>query len=580
MLEIKTISQGLKEKISVYSPESFIGKINFIMQVHHKNRSELIRDKNSYLYLNSPARQLTYLVSLYLSIETHGDQIFDHQNEVEVFKLLNIIEKEYQNIFVSEIENNKEDFDDDRFKKMLVTSSTFLDYFQNANLNYIEQDIERIFDTFQNYEDFIENKTGINLKDYIKFFNSTIQLSIAKEKEWVEIVNSIGWRDMISEYHHLTEEQFKLRFPDLNEVFFNYLTNPSLFLKFEAFELEKFLSSQHVQKLLDFFSIEFENNDFLYYTQSSTILKKPIVKIGDSYYFFFHKYLSRSIYDYLFDLCGDLDGSSERIYKKRDLRIEGKVARIFKDFFQNDSRIFKNYIYNGEEKDLLILYRGLALIVEVKANKKREPFRDVDKSFIRIKRDFKTSIQKGYDQTFPIKNAFNKQKEFEIQYEGGKYIVNPRRYSNVFSIIVTEERLGQIQTDLGLLLELSENDDYPWSLSVDDLEVFLLTLKRKKNKISEIIAFLRHRELLHERVICNDELELCGYFFMDKKHFIDGCNHDGVFVSSPDLSDFFDDIYYSGMGFENEIYKKEKIVDHSLKGHRLAEKLLLGKIRQ
>lgn len=579
MNKIESLSKELKQKVSVYSKESFLGKLNFIMQIHHKNRSEIIRDRKSSFYLSSPARQLTYLVSIYLSIEAHGNQKFEYEKQVEVFKLLNLIEKEYQNIFASEIESRKNEFDEEQFKKMLVTTSTFLDYFLNANLNYIEQDIERIVDTFSSYNTLIERRTGLRLEDFILFFNSTIEVSRTKELEWVDIVRSKLWKDTINEFPNVDQETFKLMFPDHYEDFFRYLENPSLYLGIQPNDLFGFQNSEHVLKLLEFFSIDSENSDFLYYTQSSSILKKPILKIGDIYYFFFHKYLSRSIYSFLFDLCKDIDGTSEKIYRKRDERLEKKAAKILNDFFVGDSKIFRNYMYNGEEKDLLVLYRGLALIVEVKASKKREPFRDIDKSYIRIRRDFKDCIQKGYDQTYPVRRAFNNRTEFEIQTEHGKYSINPRKYSNVFSIVVTEERLGQIQTDLGLLLELSEDDYYPWSVSIDDLEVFLLTLKRKKTKVSELIMFLRNRELLHERVVCSDELELCAYFFMSKKDFIEACNHDEIFVSSPDLSDFFDDIYHSGMGFEKEIYKSGKLSDHSLSGHRLAQMLCLRRIR-
>ena len=52
-----------------------------------------------------------------------------------------------------------------------------------------------------------------------------------------------------------------------------------------------------------------------------------------------------------------------------------------------------------------------------------------------------------------------------------------------------------------------ENDNYPLSIYIDDLETFLLTLKRKDNFYGELIAYLTTGRSCMEIGLL-DELEL------------------------------------------------------------------------
>lgn len=66
----------------------------------------------------------------------------------------------------------------------------------------------------------------------------------------------------------------------------------------------------------------------------------------------------------------------------------------------------------------------------------------------------------------------------DIKDEKGKilYTVNPKKIQNIYSIVVTLEQFGSLQTDLSLMLQKEDNIDYPWSAYIDDLEIFLFTL--------------------------------------------------------------------------------------------------------
>jgi hypothetical protein len=103
------------------------------------------------------------------------------------------------------------------------------------------------------------------------------------------------------------------------------------------------------------------------------------------------------------------------------------------------------------------------------------------------------------------------------------------------------------------MLEVYDDDDYPWSICIDDLEIFLLQMEKLGRKKSDLTDFLRLREQLHGRLITSDELEVCGAFINDKLDRKQIASDNNVFALTPDITDIFDKTYQSkGLGFTNE----------------------------
>lgn len=128
---------------------------------------------------------------------------------------------------------------------------------------------------------------------------------------------------------------------------------------------------------------------------------------------------------------------------------------------------------------------------------------------------------------------------------------------NAFSIVVNLKTFGQVQTDLSSLLEVPGDSSYPWAVKLDDLETFILTLLVKGRGVNQFLKFLEMRETLHGKMICNDELQICGGFITGDitQKTIDGSD---LIVTTPDHGDIFDDQYRKGMGFRDEKYWAEK----------------------
>jgi hypothetical protein len=398
----------------------------------------------------------------------------------------------------------------------------------------------------------IYKETSLTINDYFDFFDAIDFVETYKYNEFIK-------KTQTEETYRLHQQVIKKQ-PTHSDSFsklFDLVESAIYNLRISKKELEFFMPIEKLDKLCNIFSVKREdNNDYLFYTQDCPLMNYPIIELPDGTMMIpMQKQLIHSIYAYLFQVCTKLDHSGQRILERRDKQLEEKTRKIFASFFEKDAKIFSNYYVEKNEKDLLILYRNTAFIIECKAHKYREPLLNTEKAFTRIKDDFRKNIQKGYNQTYEVKQLFQQNKVFQIRNSKNEIIenINPQKYQNVFSIVVTQERFGQIQTDLGLLLNLEKDDNlYPWSVYIDDLETFLITLKRKENYYGDFITYLYNRERLHKRVICSDELELAALFFTQKNIFIDYCNRNEYFLSSPTENRLFDDLYYIGFGFENE----------------------------
>jgi len=315
------------------------------------------------------------------------------------------------------------------------------------------------------------------------------------------------------------------------------------------FEKEK------VDKFLKVFSSEISHrNDFNFYTDLNPLEIAPILQVADNKYLHIcQKQIPIAVYRFLYNHILQVDKNHfDKIRKHRERSLESKVKNIFRNFFpKSESYFYENYyIQNNFEQDLLILNKGTALIIETKASKLREPFRNIEKAIVRLKEDFKDSIQYGYDQCQRVEKYFQAGKKFTIRdkNQNALFTVNPRKYHSVFSIVVTLERFGSLQTDLNLLLERKNNQNFPWSVYIDDLETFLLSItKVMSNPQGKFCHFLRQRQLLHGRVYSIDELDICGYYLNSPEKFNSIVSRsDSMAFFSPEMQGIFDDIYYAG----------------------------------
>ena len=278
------------------------------------------------------------------------------------------------------------------------------------------------------------------------------------------------------------------------------------------------------------------------------------------YQVFEEKRVLHAILYRLEEICKETESSKARLSHSKGHYLENRIEELFKKFFGGKAEIISNYSIDGCEQDVMVLWKGYMFVIEAKAYTNREPFRNTDKAFTRIKDDFKGCIGYAHKQCKRVEDKMKAGAPFDLYDRTGAVMktINPADYdSNDYYIIVNQESFGQVQVDLSTFLDVQEGDNYPWAVRFDDLEIFILTLIAKKKKPDFFVDFLIFREYLHGHIICSDEGEICGGYLIGKltQEMAEGEN---VITTASDLAAVFDEQYRKGMGFKNEKYWKEK----------------------
>jgi hypothetical protein len=562
-MSLEAKSEELKEIISTYNTEWFLGDLSKLIGniTNGAGREQLGN-------LSSPLRQLYFLAGLLISSDDSNgvDVMYDPEKWYRIVELLNKIEEEYDKLFFPK---HGKLADEHWSKVRKVVMPSFLSYFNQGPLNYEEQTISWIQNLYTQFDDIIEGETEVKTNDFIQFYNNLDNLFQQKFQGF-----SLGG-DLFDEVW-LTYTKIKLGIPDKvpafikkmgekNRPLYTFTADYGIICRFKPEDLvSKELPIERINSILSKISCTRKKSEFLYYTSTrpgNPLYEFPIVNIGNGIFQVFEiKQVIHSIDDLLEKICSRNAKAKGKLINKKGKLLENKTLSIFKNFFKKSYKYYESYYVDGCEQDILFLWKNYAFIIEAKGYNLREPLRDPNKAFVRIKDDFKDSIGYGYTQIKRVEQKFIDQVPLRIEDKDGnliKEIDTTKFKENEFSIIVNINSFGQIQNDLSTLLQIQENDLYPWVVKLDDLEVFLLTMSAKNLTPQDFINYLLMREQLHEKLICSDELEVCGGYLSG---LITEDQNEQLtqIITSPDLCEIFDKQYSKGMGFENEKLLSEK----------------------
>lgn len=507
-------------------------------------------------------KQFVYLIDLYFSVEIGGYKTGMTDEEwMKITILLNEIEMTYFGDIGFFNESSEEGLD---LEKVSVSLQAFLEYFGNAQLSYEEQTLERFERNCGSFETDVKRLFGFTVSEAISFC-AHIKDIINKKlndcnyyalhpDEWPKLTSKFIDRGVSNPGDWWNE-------PEL-AVFKEYMFRPGFVFIHSKDELTKIaLSEDVVENLIKFltYSKDAKKGSIVYYADKNPYFDMPLIALDlNDFLCPPHKFLIECFYNRINETLANDLGLKYSQFKNQML--EKKVAEIFRSLFGKEVQIFNSYYFdsNQTEQDILIRFKRFYFIIEVKDCLFRAPMRDPIKAFEKIKTDFKKSIQYGYNQCKRVEDKIAKGVPFKIyDHKTKKFIheVIPSRIEDYFSIVVTQFKYGGMQTNLQNLLKKDEEDLYPWSVCVDDLEAFVLILKKIKKglAVAQFIEYLKYREPYHEHLICSDELEMCGYFMNAKMDFKKYAYEEAVFSTFAGMSDMFDAEYRNGLGFKNEL---------------------------
>jgi hypothetical protein len=560
-MSLEDKSKELKDLIATYDTQWLLGELTFLM---HGAGGGFAKDELG--ELSSPQRQLYYLGGLLLSSAPPEDGHVGYKREKwnRIVKLLNEIEGEYDKLFMP---SGLDAPDEYWWRVRSVAVPSFLAYFNQGPMKFEEQPINWIAELYPPVDAVIREALGVTTADLLKFYDNLDKLHQSNFRKYTMVKTTFrpDWQKYTKvKVVNTAPPIMQHMFSESDMVMAHFMWDKGMADRFFPDELATDgLSREKVNRILCLLSCERKDSDFLYYTSTkpaNPLFDHPIVDIGDGLYQVFEVVQVIHAIDALLERICVAAATEAKFVDRKGKVLEKKMVALLSSFFGPDARTFTTYFIDGAEQDILVLWKRYAFIIEGKGYALREPLRDPDKAFVRIKDDFKKSIGYAYTQCQRVERKFIDGAPLQIRNKSGVLIeeIDTTQYDENFSIIVNLRSFGQVQIDLSALIKLEgPNEVYPWAVRFDDLEVFLLTMKAQEKGPWDLIDFLILREELHGRIVCSDECQICGGYLTgqitDKM-----ANDSKIVLTHPEMADIFDQQYQKGLGFANEKLLKEK----------------------
>jgi len=481
--------------------------------------------------LSSPYMQSLYLIGLLLSTEKKSNKELELSTIVRMKKLLEEIVWQYFFIFLPKVEETDKELSEKWFTEREISMPVFLDFFNTGYRRNWWQLKKRIESWYLNYNDFIKSNVGISVEELMNIFFSLLKYLQGKgdyveDKLKKELYMLITNRRYSKEAMKMLNDLYTIKINDLKDKF----------------------NSKVILKFLNIFSIERENRDFFYYTELNPYSLSPIWRRDKEHIFLaFPDQLLNAMYDFLYDHM-EKSEFRENFYKKRKKESESKCMELYKKMFLDDADYYEGVFETPDsqnEHDGLVIFEGNLIIIEVKSSKVKEPFRDPEKCFVRLKRDFKSDrgLQKAYDQGLNLKNLILSNEKTVLFNSNGDSILELKRkdIKNVFINCITAEPLSFLAVNLSLFLDKPAHEPYPWASNLFDLETLIDGFDYLNKTPHDFLEYLKLREKYHQKFYTIDELEIAG-FFLNKGEFEKFIDCDKI-CFPPGMANIFDNIY-------------------------------------
>ncbi|MFA7420348.1 MAG: hypothetical protein WCZ90_11755 [Melioribacteraceae bacterium] len=559
----------LKNYLSNFETMSVLGLIANDLRIHFN-----VKPNFAAINLESPHKELLYVAGLLLSSEQQKSKEFSPSNYRKVKKDVSKITSMYSLLFFPTKEEIDKGLSEEWRQARDVSMPVFLHYFNTTPLYYREQVIERIQEWFSPLNDEFRKSHSFDVSTLIDFYNfitnyfqdyfdRLLKLKVTASNEKDNFTKS----DEFRKAKDLEEERELAQKHPVKDAFENFFQHISLVHYLPISELKVKFGEDATNELVNIFSITRSQDDFRYYTEPNPIEKSPMWKLSDEYLFCpFLEQLLNAIYQYLYDFF-EKSTIQQRFYENRDKQAEIKTRRIFENFFGNEAAFYDS-VYETDtaknEHDLIIILGDVLLLVEVKASKQKEPFRDPDKAFTRIKRDFKSDrgIQKAFDQANNLKSLITSQEKTKLYGSKGELIIELEKATikKYYIVCVTVEQLGMLASNLSLLLEKNPNEPYPLAINLYDLETLIEGFKYKQKNKTDLLQYLDEREIYHAQLFASDELEIAGSFLSYGSLSKTIKSKDIHMFFTPEMSSIFDQIYFEKHGITYELEQEKEPV--------------------
>lgn len=247
----------------------------------------------------------------------------------------------------------------------------------------------------------------------------------------------------------------------------------------------------------------------------NTLYERPFVRHGERYWMFLtaiiHPVLMTTFY---YDLMGD-NSYRSTFERCRGEWLEQKTADCLKSVFAHSEVFLNPYYENGNEMaDVLVLYDHKALVVQCKSKGLTfEASRGRD--FNQLKGSLEKSVQSAFVQGDRARQFLlaNPRTTLHFKNSNLRCAIDTRQINRIHLVVVTAAPLQFLATrwaSINSELDLFPDGDYPWCLSITDLEVLCEVLP---NPVRFLHYVKRRFEIeLGKQDVTADELDLLGVY--------------------------------------------------------------------
>ena len=545
--KIDDCTREIQEMISTLDKHSTIPQLIVL-----KSCSQLSVDYD-FDGLTSKTKQYAYLVSLVLNSQGHSQ--LTTSDFIDICQKLNELEDLYRSIHICDYDIQPDNFRSQR-KSIIVQSCYACKHF-NTELLYKEQEIDRIERVFLPFNQSIQLHEGISLTDYLNFYIDTERILDRKYQSSIESIFSNNTPLSSNVMRFYNEKGECVAIP--NDVYKKLTIKPT---EYELVDVS--VASRLLKEFATYDKGNETPNELNYYcTYNNVIEDYPIIGINDDEYMIFDSnYLIVAIYHHL-SRKSYIDNSS--LSKSKARAIESKVVELFRDCFP-EGTCYANYSIKpkGPEKDFIFISGSIAIIIECKSDKQSKYSKDMEKSFHVIEQDFKSSIQKGYNQAAEVAQFISGSDEVTFYKKDSNSVLGSIQHSSTITeihiIVVTEERYSVLQNSLDWMLSNEIYQVPATSICIDDLETELLTFCRFEKPFEKLCDYLRLKEKVTNRILYVDELDLAAYYIQFREGIVEILNSNEEYRIDQSYANFFDVIYNNGgIGFKKELYYPGKV---------------------
>ncbi len=475
------------------------------------------------------ARYIEYLIG-FLCTQKRIREKSKKADSRDLEKLMRLIKSYFTSIrLFNRFKNTKQNY-----KNSLITDAKLYSLIVRGE-SYPSQIYLNSIDLYSNFNDWFENKLGFTISDAVVLSKSIKRISENKVNEEKKKRRLIA-EDYINQLVKQGKiEENEKRVAVISCFFSIYFGKSEEIVPFTLVELVEFskIDKQICESFLSRMSQEFgyrnkffqnvHRNPFKSPWDYNTIYEKPIIRNDSKYYVFLPSILPEVILNtFYYDLIQDSSYWIKEGEKRYGKWLEERVAKCLEKTFPK-SQILRNPIGTDKNEicDVLILSDRKVFIFQCKTKRLSYESRNgVD--FEKLKIDFEKGIKESFRQSINAKKYLLSTEFPKVIIDDNEIIIDQSQITKFVLISVTFQSYQNLTTRLANLddsLDISIENQYPWAISLFDLEILCEIL----DKPYLFIHYARRRTQIEKTKfkILGDEVDLLG-FYLDQGLYFEG----------------------------------------------------------